>query len=842
VTTASGIDAKVLAAFQVEYREQLERMRSLRAEFEPGADLRDDPRIREAFRLAHSFKGGARVCGLRPAEQLGHALESLLETLASGHAPWTTSFAAAVERILDSIEDWMVAFERHETPPDVTNVLAGLSSLIEPEPNRPEDGGQPAAVPREWEARLRATFDAECRENLERIVALMETFKTAGDAAATGEAVRLAHSLAGAARIVGCDPISASAGVLEATLRETAQAGRAVDAESLALIERELGAIRGALARTEETQPSAHAEAHPAFALPTEYVRVSVASLEPLMRSAGRLQLEAQRHEQLADELEGLRDDAEELDRWQESIRRAAATGRDRPGRAADFANMLRGMEGLDRQIYAIARRARRLCLAAERSAWQLRSAAGQIDSGLREVRMVPAESVFHGLRKMVRDIARDEGKNVALRVTGLDVRADRLVLQALKDPLMHMLRNSVTHGIEPPHLRRERGKPPEGTVTLVLRARGNQLEVTVDDDGRGIDFDRLARRAVERGFISAAAAERSDPDELANLVFEPGLSTSQTVTELAGRGMGLAIVLDAVRRLQGQVQLVPRTESGSCFRILVPTSVSTHRLLLVACGANTFAVPLRAINRLLRVKRSAMETIAGRHVVTCHKQPIAVTRLADLLGLCDGDLPETFGVMVLNAGTRRRAVAVDAFEQERDLMVQSLDALARRREFSGAVLLEDGRVALVLDPSALGEAPHAAPSRLATRELAAAARRRVLVVDDSFTTRTLEKTILEAHGYQVEVAVDGAEALARLQCEEFDVVVSDIEMPKVDGFALLERVKSDRRLKELPVLLVTSRDRQEDRVRGLDLGAQGYIVKRKFDHQDLLNTIAAVI
>jgi two-component system chemotaxis sensor kinase CheA len=450
----------------------------------------------------------------------------------------------------------------------------------------------------------------------------------------------------------------------------------------------------------------------------------------------------------------------------------------------------------------------------------------------------------------MVRDLARDEGKQVELEMIGLDVLADRMVLQILKDPLMHILRNAVTHGIERPEQRVAGGKGQAGRIALRLDALGNRLRILVEDDGGGIDTAEVVELAVRRGLITAAEAAERSADELVRLVFHPGFSTSKTVSELSGRGIGLSVAYEAVTRLQGEVHIRPGPGIGAAIEISVPLSISTHRLLLVACGTQEFAIPLHAVQRLLRIKATEIETVEGKPVVHLERDLAPLVSLARLLGTPDADSPlesDHLHIVVLHAGSRRLAVVVDACLGEHDCLIRELHGPAGAiSRFAGGILLEDGRVALVVHPAELiadfkpsQRIPAAAVSRQAERR-----RPIVLVVDDSFTTRTLEKTLLESHGYEVRIAVDGAEALAQLKADQhgIDLVISDVQMPCLDGFGLLTEIKRDPRLSALPVILVTSLDRQEDQERGLSLGADAYIVKRKFDHEDLLNTIRQIL
>jgi two-component system, chemotaxis family, sensor kinase CheA len=484
-----------------------------------------------------------------------------------------------------------------------------------------------------------------------------------------------------------------------------------------------------------------------------------------------------------------------------------------------------------------------------QRSSWAMRNLGKQLQQDVWQARMVPAESLLEGYRKMMRDLARDESKEVEFRATSSGVHADRRVLEALKDPLMHVLRNAISHGIEAPRERVAKGKTPGGLVTLRIDTEGQRLTIAVQDDGRGVDLARVVEVAVRQGILSEVEAAHRSPRELAPILFRPGFSTSRSVTDLSGRGMGLSVVHEAVRRLQGEVELRPADGAGTSIHLSVPLSISTHRLLLVSCGGQPFAVPIHRIERLHRIRLNSIQTVEGKPVIMLDGQPAPLFRMHQLLSLEHSSAsaqPDVLRVMVVPYRNGRAAVAVDAFLWETDAVIQDLGPAAPRDgKVSGGILLEDGVVAFVLnltellDTSAHGlepsfsMLPEAAPEQ---------APRSILVVDDSLTTRTLERSILEAHGYRVRVAVDGMEALELLRAEKADLVIADIQMPRLDGFGLLAALKKDQNLNQIPVIMVTSLEGPEDQERGLVLGAEAYIVKRKFDQGELLAAIRQIL
>jgi len=705
--------------------------------------------------------------------------------------------------------------------------------------------------------KLLATFQGECGDHLRQIRALLPELER--DAAGNlDEVFRRAHSLKGAARAVDLQFIERLAHRLETLFSRMREGRMRLEGELAGIVHRALDAIEdwvaalgkgetppdsaGALEAIEralgmepERAPEPPREPAPAAPFqPVETVRVSAGQLDRLLRSAGQLLEEGLRQDWVTRQLAQLHRRIAELESAWDRARQAPAD------------HLAQHLHLVGQQVRLLSGQARAARLAQQQSAHALRQLGEQLREEVRQARLVPAEGVYEGFRKMVRDLAQGEGKEVEFQATGLEVEADRLVLQALKDPLMHLLRNAVTHGIEPPRERAAQGKNPRGRVALRLQAQGNRLRVAIEDDGRGIDLQRVAEVAVQRGVLSAAEAETRPPQELLRLVLRPGFSTSRAITELAGRGMGLSVVHEAVTRLQGEVDLKQRDGTGTLVTLSVPLSISTHCLLLLTCRGQDFGIPARAVERLCRIAAQEVETVEGRPVFHLGEQVIPLVSLAQLLGLDGSAAPagNRLSVVVLRSEERRVALVVDAFLSVRDGLLQEVEAPPTAR-VAGGLLLEDSSVCLVLNPLELIDAARnadRAPGLGLAQPTPEAEPAAILVVDDSITTRTLEKSLLEAHGYRVRVAVDGVEALELLRAGAVDLVVADIQMPRMDGFALLEEMKKDPRLAQIPVLLVTSLERREDQERGLALGAGAYILKRKFDQRELLDTIEQML
>lgn len=460
---------------------------------------------------------------------------------------------------------------------------------------------------------------------------------------------------------------------------------------------------------------------------------------------------------------------------------------------------------------------------------------------------MLPLAILGTLLPKVVRDLSRDQGKDVELILRGEDVRIDKRILEEMKDPLIHLLRNCVDHGIEPPEERRRAGKPERARISLgVSSIDGNQIEMCVTDDGRGIDVAQVKAAAVRQGVLTADNAPvLSDAAALA-LVFEPDLSTSPIITNVSGRGLGLAIVREKAERLGGRVAIESQPGSGTTIRITLPLTLATFRGVLVEAEQRRFVIPTAQVERVARFKTEDVQTVEGREALTLNGRTVSLVRLADVLKLPlaqrAAEAPRSTPLIVLGTGEQRMAFAVDAVVEEREVLLKPLrKPLSRVRNVLGATVLGSGEVAPVLNVSDLLKSGRSAGSPARGGEpmpAVTAEAKRILVAEDSITSRMLLKGILESAGYRVKTAVDGMEAFTALRTERFDALVSDVEMPRLNGFDLTARIRADRTLSELPVILVTALESREHRERGVDVGASAYLVKSDLDQSDLLEAL----
>ena len=479
------------------------------------------------------------------------------------------------------------------------------------------------------------------------------------------------------------------------------------------------------------------------------------------------------------------------------------------------------------------------------------RMLGGMVDNLLEEAKklmMVPFSSLLEAFPKMVRDLSKDHAKEVDLVISGEDLEIDRRILEEMKDPLLHLVRNSISHGIELPADRERKQKPRRGKLSLLIAPREGRAEIVVTDDGAGINAGDLRSAVMRLGLVSAEKGAELSDAELYPFIFQSGVSTSPAVTEISGRGLGLAIVREKVEKLGGSISLETVPERGTSFRIVLPLSVATFRGLLVRVADRLFVLPAIHVERALRARWGDVATVQNKEIIDLGGRSVSLVKLGAVLELPEANaMTEQLQAVVVTVGEQSVAFVVDEVQSEREILMKRIGPqLSRVRNIAGATLLGSGKVVPILNlpdliKSALRAPPPVAPPAATGQAVPGtrqARQRRILVVEDSITSRTLLKNILESAGYSVSTAVDGVEAITMLKNASFDLVVSDIDMPRMNGFELTARLRGAKEFAELPVVLVTALASREDRERGIDVGASAYIVKSSFDQSDLLETV----
>ena len=707
---------------------------------------------------------------------------------------------------------------------------------------------------------LRATFKVEAADHLQVIASgLLDLEKTpAPDAqrSVIERVFRAAHSLKGASRAVNFTQVESLCQTLEDVFAGWKSGKVAISPAALDAAHRTVDIVSASL-DAPSSESSARNDAEQKAGASTvaaiertagvETVRIDVAKLDARLLEAEEMLTAKVSANQRAADLDVL---LGQFGPWHRQWARTQPLTRAASGETAQTAlteffewshDYLRSLEGK----VATMRRA------AEQDRLSVGKLVDDLLADSKRLRMLPFAALSGLFPKLVRDLCRDQDKQAELIVRGEEVEIDKRILDEIKDPLIHLLRNCIDHGVETPERRREQGKPERATITLEVSARnGNQVDILVADDGAGIAIERLKASAIKRGPLAADTVERMTESEALELIFLPDVSTSPIVTQLSGRGLGLAIVREKTEKLGGRVAVESRRHAGTAIRISLPVTLATFRGILIGVADRVFVLPTADVERAMRFKPDDVKTVEGRETLAVDGRAVALVRLADVLQLpatqATADQGAATPAIILGTGEHRMAFAVDAVLDEQEVLIKQFGKpLVRVRNIAGATVLGSGQVAPVLKTTDLLKSAKqaGAPERIAAGARPASVEAKsILVAEDSITSRLLLKGILESAGYRVTTAVDGMDALTTLRTGQFDLLLSDVEMPRLDGFGLTAAVRADRKFAELPVVLVTALETREDRERGIEVGANFYLVKSSFDQSNLLEAVRRLI
>ncbi len=575
----------------------------------------------------------------------------------------------------------------------------------------------------------------------------------------------------------------------------------------------------------------------------SDSVRVSAESLNRLVGLSGEVQVESRWLHPFADSLQQIKHRQAELisllDHLNDSL--LASKG-------DEYSRTLAG------EIHTKANRCRHLLsdrlVELDEFDRRLHGLGNRLHSEVIASRMRPFSDVTRGYPRLVRDMARQLGKQVELKIEGLNTQVDRDILECIDAPLNHLIRNALDHGIETPEQRRAAGKPEQATLTLTATHNAGMLSIQVQDDGCGINIEALRKKIVTRGMVTEAMAKELSEVELLEFLFLPGFSTREQVTEISGRGVGLDVVHSTVQRMRGVARATTEPGKGTRFHLQLPITLSIVRILLVEICGEPYAIPLARIDRTLKLDTSRIESLESRQYFTIDNQHVGIVFANQVFGcnstsVAGGEL----SVVVLGERLNRSGLIVDKFMGERSLVVHTLDPrLGKVQDISAASVLENGNPCLIIDVDDMLRSIDIliAGGRLNRikddEKTATHAGKRVLVVDDSITVREVERNMLATRGYQVDVAVDGMDGWNAVRMNDYDLVISDVDMPRMNGFEFVRLIKQDDRLHETPVMIVSYKDREEDRQRGLEAGADYYLTKGSFHDETLINAVVDLI
>ncbi|MFO0805387.1 MAG: hybrid sensor histidine kinase/response regulator [Gemmataceae bacterium] len=861
------------------------------------ADAANPEKIEPLMRAAHSIKGAAKIVGVESAVQVAHVLEDALVAAQAGRirlvpvqidvllraadllaelgvvadagalAEWAEGRREAVAELEPALQAVAGGEAVAVAMPEPETVMAAVSeprsvrdSSIPPAPLRAPVAIPAEPIPLDAEHGVFDLFREELRSHLATIAASLD--------GASDDALEAVRQLRGSARLLKLPAFDAVFEVMANGVRvlpdaavaawiqhavDVLASGIACDPELfpdwLASVEPQLHQVTAALGgvkpppppQPEPVKPTAPV-AKPQAVSADGVVRVTAQSLNRLMGLAGESLVQARWLNAFSTSLAKLKKQHEHLAGMLDDTQQAASAGRAPDQLAALLAEARRHADSCRAELTGTGSDFDEHAARAENLNARL----------YREViasRMRPFADGLHGLARTVRDMARSLGKQAKLEVIGEATDVDRDVLEKLEAPLAHLIRNAVDHGLEPPDQRAAACKPATGVVRVEARHRAGMLSVTIADDGRGVDLEKLRRKIVERGLSSSELVKQMNEAELLEFLFLPGFSTAGAVTEYSGRGVGLDVVQDTVRKVGGSVRITSKFGEGTTFHLHLPITLSVIRAVVVEVGGEPYAFPHTRIDRLLRVPRDSVRSLEHRQFVAVDGQNVGLVLAGQLLDVpVDPPKHDDMPVVLLSDSSGLYGLVVDAFRGEQDLVVRPLDPrLGKVPNLSAAAVLDDGEPVLIVDVEDLVRSMDTfiqtgALRGCELRDVSDARKKRVLVVDDSITVREVERQLLLHQGYDVTVAVDGMDGWNQVRAGNFDLLVSDVDMPRMSGLQLVQAVRADDRLKHLPVIIVSYKEREEDRQRGLEVGANAYLTKSSFHDNRFVEAVQDLI
>ena len=786
----SDLEKKLMEAFASEADERLDSLFSRLTELENCTDVDRKKKILEVvFREAHSLKGAARSVNLAPIESLCQKMESVFGAIKSAELDFTPG-------LFDTLHDATKKIETYLAPADTADKkqteeeMVVLGRLLEETLDR-----RPSTVP--------------VADETASVAAVDFSDQTPQPSMAAPEPK---ESDDGAAQI----PAPACADTLQ-----------------------------------DHADPSF--QCRPLF---SDSVRIPTGKLDSLLLKVEELISVKQIANQYLVRLKEIRDTVIDSKQWDKFLMELAvlkAPDKNRSGDAELMEHLDRIQETSQKRYEKIGA----LIQSMEQGNRTLGSLMNDLLDDTRRMTLHPFTTLFAILPRMVREIAKDQGKAAELVLSGGEIEIDKRILEGIKDPILHLLRNAVDHGIESPAVRKSRGKPEKGVIRInISQIENNRAELTLSDYGGGIDLSAIKSKALKAGIITEKEMHKLSDTEIVSLIFHSGLSTSPLITEISGRGLGMAIVKDSIDQLGGRISVTTVSGQGSSFVLQIPVTQVTFRGILIQSAGHLFILPNANVMHAVQVRPESIMTVENRSVIRINNQTLSILYLHQVLDLPKpprpkgrngaSDQPHALPVVIVEKDDNKMAFIVDEILNEQEVLVKNLGKqLGRVPNIAGATVLGSGRVVPVINVNDLIKSASGTAVSSRSVESSPAAEKReksILIVEDSFTSRTLLKNILEAAGYIVTTAIDGQEGFTRLRSDTFDAVVSDIEMPRMNGFELTQKIRSDKILSEIPVILVTSLDSRKDRERGIEAGADAYIVKSSFDQGNLLAVLERLI
>jgi len=747
-------------------------------------------------REVHTLKGAARVFGFCEIQDIAHRIEDIFEEVAGKRAFFSSSMAESIFKGLDAIraildkivQEEEIDVDASEICRDLEECLSGTRGIrTRGKQERRDEGEQEPVETPEGEAKTEKKRDDEPEHPQEE----------------------------GAAKT-----------------QPKAADGKELDARK----------TQNEVLDRPASEPTVH---HPPVQM-EEYIRVPLSRVDKLLYLVGEVLINKLKVSAITAQAKSLSKLSKDAQKSVSSL--SEAMKKELPSPAREVTKLL---AQFDAQMQKLREHNVKLYDHASSLAFHLDPVIDELQANMKKIRMLPLSGIFDGFPRMVRDIASQQGKEVNLLISGEETELDKKVLDGIKPSLIHILRNCVDHGIEEPEPRTALGKQRAGTIMVSASQEADNVVITIEDDGRGMDIDQIKQTALKKRLVSNDNLKNMTEKEILHIVFTNGYSTSPVVTDVSGRGIGLDIVKRDITNLKGRVTLTTQKNGGSKFTLVLPLTIAIIQVLLVEVQDMTFALPMLPITESVKVRMEDVSTIEGRMAMPLREHIVPLVGLNEVLELPQARKEKEKGkgeltVVIAASLDSRVGFIVDRIVGEGEVFIKGLGKhLGKVKNVSGAIIMPTGEVVIVLDVADL--IAHSSLSLPALTEKKGAPEpkhkeKRILIVEDAFSTRELEKTILETHGYLVDTAVDGLDALDRITGAHYDLIVSDVEMPRMDGFELCRTLKKKEGYTDIPFVMVTALQKEEDKRRGMEVGASAYIVKSAFEQTGLLDTIERLV
>ncbi|XWK90466.1 MAG: hybrid sensor histidine kinase/response regulator [Phormidium sp.] len=800
--------------------------------------------LEELMREAHSLKGDAGMLGLKDISTLAHQLEHILGTIKRSEAELSSDVSDRLYQGLDAISQLVVEAVTG-TPPriDAFHVLAYMMGGNSPKSSANSTENQPSSE-----------TETAAETNKEVNVSVQQPEEIAAETPITAAEVEVIHPEVEDPPTVNFPNITSDT----VPLNEI----KTINVTVSPISENTPEPVKFS-PNTTPTEPTYRIES----------VRVETRHLDSLMTQAGELTVTKIRVNHRLAEIEEIANLCEEYSRIKSQPSRTTVKAESAQTaflpvaaslfslpQSSDLALSKDSFKTKEEFLEKLGMLVNKLRNSLYEDVQRLEVVSDELSDGIRTLRLLPLSTIFGLFPRMVRDLGKQQGKEINFIIEGGETKADKRIIEEMKDPLMHMIRNCVDHGIETVEERCRVGKPPQGTIILRAKQTTTNVVIEVIDDGRGLDIEKIKQTALKRRVCREEELSTMTPSQIQSLIFTPGFSTRTFVTEVSGRGVGLDVVRNNVEHLKGNIQVESNFGMGCTIRMLLPTTLATAHVLIVSVDNISYAIPVEYVMMARLITQEDIFPIEGQDTILIDSQPISVTHLADLLEINHqqgwGTLPlqqattnsQHLPCIIIKVGDATLGLIVDALLDEQDVMLKPQGKLLKRvRNVSGATILGTGEVCMVLNPQDLIKSVRKqAVSKVARRSVkslpSTERKQAILLVEDSIAIRTQEKRILEGAGYEVVTAVDGMDALTKLKSRSYDAIVSDIQMPNLDGLSLTAKIRQQKEYSEIPIILVTSLASDEDKKRGAEAGANAYITKGTFNQQVLLDTLRRLV